>query len=62
MPERVPSSPRRQCRPGCQYLRPYDWADLAVLICHTLFEIALRLTDFSPLPDFLAQGPSALTL
>ena len=56
IPEGVPPSPKRRYRSWYQYLGPDDLADLATLACLTLFEIALRLIDLSPLRDFLAQA------
>jgi hypothetical protein len=55
VPEGLPPSPKRLYRSRYRYLGPEDLALPAILATLTLFEIALRLIDFSPLRDYLAQ-------
>jgi len=55
VPEGLPPSPKRHYRSHYRYLGPDDLAIPVILASLTLFEIALRLIDFSPLRDFLAQ-------
>jgi hypothetical protein len=65
VPEGLPSSPKPRYRSYYRYLSSDDpsagsgqaLVNLAVLATLTLFEIALRLVDFSPLRDVLAQFP-----
>ncbi len=53
VPEDVPPSPKQRYRSQYRYLGPDDLADLTILATMTLFQIALRLIDFSPLRDYL---------
>ncbi|MFQ5861242.1 MAG: hypothetical protein ACE5IG_06810 [Dehalococcoidia bacterium] len=55
VPEDVPPSPKRRYRSHYRYLGYDDLAVPAILATLTLFGIALRLIDFSPLRDYLAQ-------
>lgn len=55
VPEDVPPSPKRRYRSHYRYLGYDDLAVPAILATLTLFGIALRLVDFSPLWDYLAQ-------
>ena len=55
VPEGLPPSPKRHYRSQYRYLGADDLADLSILDDLTLFEIALRLIDFSPLRDYFAQ-------
>jgi hypothetical protein len=55
VPEGLPPSPKPHYRSQYRYLGPEDLALPAVLATLTLFEIALRLIDFSPLRDYFAQ-------
>ena len=55
VPQDVPSSPKHRYRSFYRYLGYDDLAVPAILANLTLFEIALRLIDFSPLRDYLAQ-------
>jgi hypothetical protein len=62
VPEGVLPSPKRHYRSGYRYLGYEDLACLTQLVNLTLFEVTLRLVDFSPLRDYLAQAyyvPSA---
>jgi len=62
VPAGVPPSPKRHYRSGYRYLGYADLACPDQLADLTPFEIALRLIDFSPLRDYLAQAyyvPSA---
>lgn len=56
VPEALPPSPKHQYRSWYRYLGAADLADSAVLADLTPFEVALRLIDFSPLRDYLAQA------
>jgi hypothetical protein len=60
-PTQTPPSAKRHYRSAYRYLGHTDLADLAGLMLLTVFEIALRLIDFSALRDWLAQHyrPSA---
>jgi len=55
VPEDVPPSPKRQYRSQYHYLGYEELADPAVLKTLTPFEVALRLIDFTPLRNYLAQ-------
>ncbi|MDH7486985.1 MAG: hypothetical protein QHJ81_12000 [Anaerolineae bacterium] len=55
VPENLPPSPKRHYRSQYRYLGADDLAHLTTLHNLTLFEIALRLIDFSPLRDYFAQ-------
>jgi len=55
VPKEVPPSPKTQYRSQYRYLGYGDLADLTILASLTVFEIALRLIDFSPLRDYLAH-------
>jgi hypothetical protein len=58
----VPASPKKRYRSEYRYLGYEDLACPSRLANLSLFEIALRLIDFSPLRDYLAQAyyvPSA---
>lgn len=55
VPEDVPPSPKRHYRSRYRYLGCQDLADAAVLATLSVFEVALRLIDFAPLRDYLAQ-------
>jgi len=55
VPAGLPSSPKRKYRSLYRYLGCEDLANPAILATLTLFEIALRLIDFSPLRDYFAQ-------
>jgi hypothetical protein len=62
VPQTVPPSPKRRYRSGYRYLGYAGLADPAVRVNWSAFEAGLRLVDFSPLRDYLAQGyfaPSA---
>jgi hypothetical protein len=62
VPEAVPPSPKRRYRSEYRYLGCEDLACPTQLVNLTFFEVALRLIDFSPLRDYLAQAyyvPSA---
>ena len=62
VPDGVLPSPKRHYRSGYRYLGYADLACPTQLVNLTLFEVALRLIDFSPLRDYLAQAyyvPSA---
>ena len=62
VPRDVPPSPKRRYRSEYRYLGCEDLACPGGLANLSLFEIALRLIDFSPLRDYLAQAyyvPSA---
>lgn len=54
VPENVPPSPKSRYRSEYRYLGYDDLADLTLLASLTIFEMALRLIDFSPLRDYLA--------
>lgn len=54
VPQGLPPSPKGHYRSQYRYLGPDQLADLAALTTLTLFEIGLRLIDFSPLRDYLA--------
>ena len=56
VPEGVPPSPKRRYRSESRYLGCEDLACPSSLANLSLFEIALRLIDFSPLRDYLAQA------
>lgn len=55
VPKQVPPSPKSQYRSQYHYPSYGDLADLTILASLTVFEIALRLIDFSPLRDYLAH-------
>jgi hypothetical protein len=55
VPKNVPPSPKRQYRSQYRYLGFEDVTDIATLTSLTAFEVALRLIDFSPLRDYLAD-------
>jgi hypothetical protein len=55
VPQDVPPSLKRRYRSFYRYLDYDDLTVPAILTNLTLFEIALRLIDFSPLWDYLAQ-------
>ena len=55
VPADLSPSPKRKYRSHYRYLSPADLANPALLATFTLFEIALRLIDFSPLRNYLAQ-------
>ncbi|MBC8249579.1 MAG: hypothetical protein H8E90_07860 [Anaerolineales bacterium] len=55
VPEDVPPSPKRRYRSQYRYLSYDDLLVPTILATLTLFQIALRLIDFSPLRDYLAQ-------
>lgn len=55
VPQDVPPSLKRRYRSFYRYLGYDDLAVPAILTNLALFEIALRLIDFSPLRDYLAQ-------
>jgi hypothetical protein len=55
VPQDVPPSPKRRYRSHYRYLGYDDLAVPTILVTLTLFGIALRLIDFSPLRDYLAQ-------
>jgi hypothetical protein len=62
VPQGVPPSPKRRYRSEYRYLGYEDLACPSRLANLSLFEVALRLIDFSPLRDYLAQAyyvPSA---
>jgi hypothetical protein len=62
VPQTVPPSPKRRYRSGYRYPGYAGLADPAVRVNWSPFEACLRLVDFSPLRDYLAQGyfaPSA---
>ena len=62
MPQDVPPSPKLRYRSEYRYLGCEDLACPTQLVNLTFFEVALRLIDFSPLRDYLAQAyyvPSA---
>jgi hypothetical protein len=52
----VPPSPKRHYRSEYRYLGCEDLACPSGLANLSLFEVALRLIDFSPLRDYLAQA------
>jgi len=54
LPGETPRSPKERYRSTYRYLGYNDLADAATLSLLSLFEIALRLIDFSPLRDYLA--------
>jgi len=54
LPGETPHSPKERYRSTYRYLGYNDLADTAILSLLSLFEIALRLIDFSPLRDYLA--------
>ena len=56
VPEGVPPSPKRHYRSAYRYLGDADLAQPDGLAHLTEFEIALRLIDFAPLRDYLAQA------
>ena len=56
VPEGVPPSPKRHYRSAYRYLGSADLAQLDSPAHLTEFEIALRLIDFAPLRDYLAQA------
>ncbi len=56
VPEGVPPSPKRHYRSGYRYLGYVDLACPTGLANFSLFEVALRLIDFSALRDYLAHG------
>jgi hypothetical protein len=56
VPEGVPPSPKRRYRSAYRYLGHADLAQPDYLARLTLFEIALRLIDFSSLRDYLAEA------
>jgi hypothetical protein len=61
-PEGVPPSPKRHYRSEYRYLSYTDLAHPTWLDTFGFFEVVLRLIDFSPLRDYLAQAyyvPSA---
>lgn len=55
VPADLPPSPKQHYRSQYRYLGYDDLAIPAILASLTLFQIALRLIDFSPLRDYLAQ-------
>lgn len=55
VPEGIAPSPKRQYRSNYRYLGWQELADPQALAHFSLFEVALRLVDFSPLRDLLAQ-------
>ncbi|MHC4156585.1 MAG: hypothetical protein ACYST6_16930 [Planctomycetota bacterium] len=55
VPEGVPRSPKRRYRSAYRYLGYDDLLDPSRLASLTFFEVALRLIDFSPLRNYLAQ-------
>jgi hypothetical protein len=62
VPQGVPPSPKRRYRSEYRYLGYEDLACPSDLVNLSLLEVALRLIDFSPLRDYLAQAyyiPSA---
>ncbi|NIV32866.1 MAG: hypothetical protein GWN58_26490, partial [Anaerolineae bacterium] len=62
VPQGVPPSPKPRYRSEYRYLGCEDLACSTQLVNLTFFEVALRLIDFSPLRDYLAQAyyvPSA---
>jgi hypothetical protein len=56
VPEGVPPSPKRRYRSMYRYLNHADLAQPDCLAKLTLFEMALRLIDFAPLRDYLAEA------
>ncbi len=56
VPEGTPPSPKTRYRSSYWYLGPDDLTDPEKLSTLSPFEVALRLIDFSPLRDFLAQA------
>ena len=54
-PEATPPSPKRHYRSAYRYLGFGDLAQPHTLASLTLFEVVLRLVDFAPLRDYLAQ-------
>jgi hypothetical protein len=62
VPQGLLPSPKRHYRSQYRYLGYADLADPTRLVHFSLFEVVLRLIDFSPLRDYLAQAyyaPSA---
>lgn len=55
VPEDTPPSPKRRYRSEYRYLGFEDLTQAEVLVNLSLFEVALRLIDFSPLRHYLAQ-------
>ena len=55
VPADIPLSPKRHYRSEYRYLGYDDLLQPGALTNLTLFEVALRLFDFSPLRDYLAQ-------
>ena len=55
VPDDLPPSPKKRYRSFYRYPGADDPADPAILAILSLFEIALRLIDFSPLRDLFAQ-------
>jgi len=55
VPAGTPSSPKRHYRSEYRYLGYEELAQPCLLATLTLFEIALRLVDLTPLRDYLAQ-------
>ena len=55
VPEDVPPSPKRRYRSAYRYLGDDDLLDPTLLAPLTCFQVALRLVDFSPLRNHLAQ-------
>jgi hypothetical protein len=55
VPENLPPSPKPRYRSHYRYLGFEDLVNPDLLAALTPFEIALRLIDFSPLRDYLAQ-------
>mgnify|MGYP001821680972 CR=1 FL=1 len=56
VPQGVPPSPMRRYRSEYRYRGYEDLACPSRLANLSLFEVALRLIDFSPLRDYLAQA------
>jgi hypothetical protein len=54
-PKDTPPSPKRHYRSEYRYLGFQDLAQPHTLASLTLFEVVLRLVDFAPLRDYLAQ-------
>jgi hypothetical protein len=55
VPEDVPLSPKRRYRSAYRYLGDDDLFDPTALDQLTFFEVVLRLVDFAPLRNYLAQ-------
>jgi len=55
VPKETSPSPKQRYRSTYRYLGYTDLGHLSTLALLTLFEIALRLIDFSPLRDYLAE-------